>query len=90
MLRYRLYLKIFFLLTICWLIVSVLFGTFKSINDGYNEIGFPFTFYRSFSGKCFDCKEVGFLWKGFLLDVAIVLVIAFIVRITVQKKQSSH
>ncbi len=29
-------------------------------SDGYIEIGFPFTFYRTFPGKSFDCKETGF------------------------------
>lgn len=86
MLKHQLYLKIFFLVATCWLIFSFLFGRFKSIADGYNEVGFPFVFYRSFSGKCFDCKDIGFLWKEFFLDIAVVFAIAFILKIVISNR----
>ena len=88
MLRHRIYLKTFLVISFCWLIVSVLLSKFKSSSDGYNEIGFPLVFYRSFSGKCFDCKETGFLLKGFFLDIAIVVSTTLLLQILIRKTKS--
>lgn len=88
MLRYRIYIKTFLVISFCWLIVSILLSKFKSSSDGYNEIGFPLVFYRSFSGKCRDCKETGFLLKGFFLDIAIVVAIALVLQILIRKTKA--
>lgn len=61
-----------------WLIISFLFGKFGAASDGYNEIGFPFLFYRSFTGKCFECKEGGLLINGLLWDLVVVLIIVIL------------
>jgi hypothetical protein len=90
MFRFKVLIKVFLSLTIFWLILSVLFGRFNSSSDGYNEIGFPFTFYRSFSGKCFNCKVLGLLGKELLLDIVILIVITFIFQIVVKKIKTTH
>jgi hypothetical protein len=88
--RYELYIKIFLATVAVWLVLSFIFGKFEASNDGYNEIGFPFVFYRSFSGKCFDCKEVGFFWKWFFLDIVTILVIAFIIKVVIRKVKAAQ
>jgi hypothetical protein len=56
-----------------WLGLSLLLGKFDAPNDGLTEIGFPFIFFREFSGKCVDCShQTGFLIKGFMGDLAII------------------
>ncbi|MCO6498195.1 MAG: hypothetical protein J5I50_11105 [Chitinophagaceae bacterium] len=83
-------LKIFVIIFSCWLVGSFLFGKFEAYEDGYNEIGFPFVFYRTFSGKCFDCKEIGFLLRYFLLDALIILILAFLLRIIIHKIKAAQ
>jgi hypothetical protein len=86
MYKYKRYAKVFLVILSCWIFISFLISRFDSSSDGYNEIGFPFVFYRSFFGKCFECKEVGLLWDGFVLDIGIVLLIAFFLQIMLWKK----
>ena len=83
-------LKIFLVVFAGWLGTSFLFGKFWASSDGYNEIGFPFTFYRTFSGKCFDCNETGFFLGGFLLDFLIVLIVTFISRMIIYKFKAAN
>jgi len=90
MLKFYSILKIFGIIFFGWLVVSFLFGKFEASSDGYNEIGFPFTFYRTFSGKCFDCKETGFLLGWFLLDFLSVLIVAFILRMIIYKFKAAQ
>ncbi len=90
MLKFYSIFKIFGIIFLGWLIASFSFGKFEASSDGYNEIGFPFTFYRSFSGKCFDCKETGFLLEWFLLDSLIILIFAFLLRIIIYKVKAAH
>jgi hypothetical protein len=68
-----------FFSTIAWIILSLIFGQYNSSFDGYNEIGFPFTVYRAYSGKCFENIKLGFLLEGFLLDLIILIVINILV-----------
>ena len=91
MFKHSFVLKVFAIIFSSWFVGSLLFGKFEAYEDGYNEIGFPFVFYRSFSGKCFDCKEIGFLSKGFLLDLLIVSATSFVIIIIINKiKKPSH
>lgn len=83
-------LKIFVVIFLSWLVVSFSFGKFEASSDGYNEIGVPFAFYRTFSGKCFDCKETGFLLEWFLLDFLIVLIVVFILSMVIYKFKAAH
>jgi hypothetical protein len=68
-------------LLLCWFVLSMVWGSYHAASDGFNELGFPFPFYRSFLGKCFDCLQTGILWKGLVGDLALVVLLAlFIVR----------
>lgn len=90
MFKFSSVLKIFVIIFPCWLVGSFLFGKFEAYEDGYNEIGFPFVFYRTFSGKCFDCKQTGFMLGHFILDALIVLLLAFLLKKIIQKTRVTN
>ena len=77
--KYQLFIRNFSIVTSIWILLSFLFGKFQAASDGYNEIGFPFTFYRVIGGKCIECKEAGFLWSPFIYDILIVFFVSFFV-----------
>jgi hypothetical protein len=75
MLKNQLYLKVTGIIILSWLILNIVFSKFESPIDGYDEVGFPFIFYRDFAGKCDDCLITGFFLKEFLLNIGIVFII---------------
>jgi len=89
MFSFKLYLRSLVLLAACWMVINVISIKFEASSDGYSEMGLPFPFYRRFTGKCFNCKEVGFLWKGFLLDIVILLALGVIIQVVIRKARSA-
>ena len=85
MLKNQLYLKVIAAIILCWLILNIAFSKFESPSDGYDEVGFPFIFYRDFAGKCDDCLATGFFLKEFLLNISIVLIITMILVTLIRK-----
>lgn len=73
--------KAFLMVLSLWIVLTVVTGRFESSSDGYSELGFPFVFYRSFSGKCTECADTGVLWRGVVLDCGIVLLTAYILHL---------
>lgn len=68
-------------LTILLLIISTL-ATLKleAASDGFDQYGFPFTFYDSFSGKCDDCyQNFGFKPLNLLLNILLISCLAFVI-----------
>lgn len=80
--------KILFRLFIFWILVCYLPYMFNTTVDAYNEIGIPFTFYRSFFGKCIDCKPLGFLWGGFIGDVLLLFLVSFTLKPLISKAKT--
>lgn len=76
-------------LLLCWLVLSLALGSYHAASDGINQMGFPFTFYRSFSGKCFKCSETGILWEGLIADLVLVLVLALLAGLFFRKRQGA-
>lgn len=70
-----------------WLVLSIALGGYHEASDGFTEVGFPFTFYRGFSGKYFDCPETGILSKGLIADLGIVIVIAVLVALLIRERR---
>lgn len=67
-------------LTILLLIISTL-ATIKleAASDGFDQYGFPLTFYDSFSGKCDNCyQNFGFKPLNLLLDFLFAFICAYI------------
>lgn len=55
----------------------------ESAFDGFDMIGFPFTYYDNFSGKCDNCYgKFGFKPFYFILDVLFAMVLGFLVTIS--------
>lgn len=74
------HIRIFSIVFSIWLIVSVVFGKHNSANDGYNEIGVPFTFYRSYSGKTIsNYQSIQLSWYGLTSDILIVLIVIVVI-----------
>jgi len=68
-------------LTVLLLIISTL-ATLKleAASDGFDQYGFPFTFYDSFSGKCDDCyRNFGFKPFNLFLDFSSAFICAYII-----------
>ena len=68
-------------LTLLLLIISTL-ATLKlqAASDGFDQYGFPFTFYDSFSGKCDNCyQSFGFKPFNLLLNILIIFCFAFVI-----------
>jgi hypothetical protein len=85
MLKNQLNLKIIAAIILCWLILNIVFSKFESPSDGYDEVGFPFIFYRDFAGKCDECLATGFFLKEFLLNIGIVFIITVVTVIIIRK-----
>jgi len=79
-------------LTVLLLIISTL-ATLKleAASDGFDQYGFPLTFYDSFSGKCDNCyRNFGFKPLNLFLDFLSTLICAYIMvrlKSTFSKKQ---
>jgi hypothetical protein len=68
-------------LTILLLIIATL-ATLKleAASDGFDQYGFPLTFYDSFSGKCDNCyQNFGFKPLYLLLDLLFAFICAFVI-----------
>jgi hypothetical protein len=66
-------------LSILLLIISIL-ATLKleAASDGFDQYGFPFTFYDRFSGKCDNCyQNFGFKPINLLFDILLALICSF-------------
>ena len=84
----RRYLRILMPFVILWVIAVMLTMKSQAASDGFNEIGFPFVIFREFAGKGdHNHLELGFLYKNLLLDVGIVLLMAFAYQIMLQKRR---
>jgi hypothetical protein len=83
--------RIFFITTaslvLAWLVLSLVLGSYHAATDGYNSIGVPAVFYRSFAGKCFDCLPTGILWEGLVMDLVLVLVLAVLTALFLRKRR---
>ncbi|MDJ1503852.1 hypothetical protein [Xanthocytophaga agilis] len=64
-------LRIFLIYFSIWGAMCCVFGQYEASSDGFNEIGFPFVFLRTFAGKCLECEQldIGFIFLGFLADL---------------------
>jgi hypothetical protein len=74
------YLKRFLIvfLTI-FIALTMLSFDYNSQSDGFDYLGFPFTFYIHFEGKCENCYDkLGFNGFLFVLDVLIVGILSTI------------
>lgn len=58
-----------------WFGISLFFGTYESMSDGWDKVGTPFDFYLGTGGKCDDCPETGFFFRGFYYDMMLVYVL---------------
>ena len=76
-------------LLLCWLVLSITLGGNHEASDGFTAVGFPYTFYRGFSGKCFDCPETEILSKGLIADLGIVIMIAVLVALLIRTRRRS-
>ena len=77
-------------LLLCWLVLSMVLGTYEEASDGFTEMGLPFAFFRGFSGKCSDCPETRIVWKGLIADLVIVLMAALLVGWFVSKRRRAE
>jgi hypothetical protein len=60
-------------------VLTVVSFDYNSQSDGFDHLGFPFTFYIHFEGKCESCYDkLGFDGFLFTLDVLIVGVLSII------------
>jgi hypothetical protein len=70
----------FVIIVFFWLLLSLLLGTYRAASDGLNEVGFPFTFYRKFTGKCIACEYKNvFLFGNFILDILLILLLSLVI-----------
>nr|WP_276902078.1 hypothetical protein [Pedobacter kyonggii] len=80
-------------LTVLLLIISTL-ATLKleAASDGFDQYGFPLTFYDSFSGKCDNCyQNFGFKPLNLLLDFSSAFICAYImVRLKSTFSEKQH
>lgn len=65
--------KVLLFYLIVQIALSILFMKNELASDGYLEFGFPFKMYRTINGKVFNNPETGFLYVGFFLNVAVIL-----------------
>ena len=58
------------------IILSIIFTKSELANDGYFEFGFPFSMYRTTNAKTFNNPTIGFLSKGFLLNLLVLFLLS--------------
>ncbi len=76
---------------VVFLIACILFGEFNAKSDGFTKVGFPFTFYIGFAGKCIDCDfETGFDLIKFILDLIVFSSIGFVLYFFIKYLQSKN
>lgn len=72
--------KVFVVFTVClilWFVLLLLINSNKMASDGFFELGYPFVFYRDFSGKGnYDELGLGLSYKNLLIDLGILFLIA--------------
>ena len=84
--------RFFITFSIClvvWLVISWITGLNQAASDGFNEIGFPFVFYREFHGKGNYAElDLGINYKNLIIDLLIVSLVAWgITKVLQRKKQ---
>jgi hypothetical protein len=72
--------KLYIGLTVLWLLITFFTSKCEAAHDGFNEVGYPFVFYRDFNGKAdYGLLDLG-LHCGYLaLDIGIALLVFFVV-----------
>jgi hypothetical protein len=59
--------------------ITLLTGAYHSAGDGFNALGFPFTFYQSTAGKCQNCDLVNwFKASYFISDLLLCFLVCWI------------
>lgn len=70
--------KIFLVYSLIWIALCCVFGEYKASSDDFNEIGFPFVFYREYNGKCIECEQLntGFITLGLTADLGLIFMLS--------------
>lgn len=72
--------KRYTLLVALWLLMTLFTSKCEAAHDGFNEVGYPFVFYRDFNGKGdYSLLDLGFNYGYWALDIGIALLVFFMV-----------
>lgn len=70
----------YIILAVLWLLITFFTTKCEAAHDGFNEVGYPFVFYRDFNGKGdYSLLDLGLNYGYLALDIGIPLLAFFIV-----------
>ena len=76
--------KISVIVFISYLVLTVLLIKDDLQSDGYLEVGFPFTFYKTTHGKFDGTVKLGFFIDKFIFDLFLVFLFVIIVYLIIR------